>query len=151
MGRAGLRSQMEDGRHAEDILTHSDTQRLINFDEPVAVLYISFLRQIPDTDDAGGLVRLMMSRLVLGSFVAISQLVSASPAALLALAELQHQAEGGRGDQRDQGDGHDGQALAPHRPVNPSLPERWHAAGRRKRGALSYSSVFFLRGRRRLN
>jgi hypothetical protein len=78
MGRAGLRSQLEDGRHAEDILTHSDTQRLINFDEPVAVLYISFLRQIPDTDDPGGLVRLMMSRLVPGSFVAISQLVSAA-------------------------------------------------------------------------
>jgi hypothetical protein len=43
------------------------------------VLYISFLHQIPDRDDPAGLVRRMTSRLVPGSFVALSHLVSVDP------------------------------------------------------------------------
>ena len=67
---------------------HPDTQRLINFDEPVAALYISFLHQIPDRDDPGGLVRQMMSRLAPGSFVAMSHLVSADPELRARLTDL---------------------------------------------------------------
>jgi S-adenosyl methyltransferase len=79
---------LEDVRRTEDILNHPDTQRLINFDEPVAALYISFLHQIPDTDDPGSLVRLMMNRLAPGSFVAISHLVSADPELRAQLTDL---------------------------------------------------------------
>jgi len=86
---------LEDVRHTEDILGHAETQRLINFDEPVAALYISFLHQIPDTDDPGGLVRLMMSRLAPGSFVAISHLVSADPELRGRLTDLMLNATGG--------------------------------------------------------
>ena len=79
---------LEDARRTEDILSHPDTQRLINFDEPAAALYISFLHQIPDPDDPGGLVRLMMSHLAPGSFVAISHLVSADPELRARLTDL---------------------------------------------------------------
>jgi len=79
---------LEDVRHTDDILNHPDTQRLINFDEPVAALYISFLHQIPDRDDPGGLVRLMMNRLAPGSFVAMSHLVSADPELRARLTDL---------------------------------------------------------------
>lgn len=70
---------LADARHTEDILNHADTRRLINLDEPVAALYISFLHQIPDRDDPYALVRLLMDRLAPGSFLAISHLVSADP------------------------------------------------------------------------
>jgi S-adenosyl methyltransferase len=52
---------LQDVRRTEEILTHPDTRRLINFEEPVAVLYISFLHQIPDRDDPAGLVQAMTS------------------------------------------------------------------------------------------
>lgn len=70
---------LEDVRNTEDILSNSDTRRLINFDEPVAALYVSFLHQIPDSDDPASLVELMMNHLAPGSFLAISHLVSADP------------------------------------------------------------------------
>jgi len=70
---------LQDVRRTEEILGHPDTRRLINFEEPVAALYISFLHQIPDRDDPAGLVQTMMSCLAPGSFVAMSHLVSADP------------------------------------------------------------------------
>lgn len=79
---------LEDVRHTEDILNHPDTLRLIDFDKPVAALYISFLHQIPDRDDPVGLVRRMMSRLAPGSFLAISHLVSADPELRARLTDL---------------------------------------------------------------
>jgi len=79
---------LEDVRNTDDILGHPSTQRLIDFDEPVAALYISFLHQIPDRDDPGGLVRHMMDRLVPGSFLAISHLVSADPELRARLTDL---------------------------------------------------------------
>jgi hypothetical protein len=79
---------LEDVRQTEDILNHADTQRLIDLAEPVAVLYISFLHQIPDRDDPAGLVHRMMSRLAPGSFVALSHLVSADPELRTRLTDL---------------------------------------------------------------
>jgi hypothetical protein len=70
---------LEDARNTKKLLSNPDTRRLINFGEPVAALYISFLHQIPDRDDPGGLVELMMNHLAPGSFLAISHLVSADP------------------------------------------------------------------------
>jgi SAM-dependent methyltransferase len=61
------------------ILGHPDTRRLINFDEPVAALYISFLHCIPDARDPYGVVRQMIDRLAPGSYVAISHLTSDDP------------------------------------------------------------------------
>src|SRR5262249_33968971 len=61
------------------VLSHPDTRRLINFDEPVAVLYVSFLHCVPDARDPGGLVREVTDRLAPGSYVAISHLTSDDP------------------------------------------------------------------------
>jgi hypothetical protein len=68
-----------DASDTRRILSHPDTQRLINFDEPVAALYISFLHCIPDASDPGGVVSQMMDRLAPGSYLAISHLVSDDP------------------------------------------------------------------------
>jgi hypothetical protein len=69
-----------DATDTATILGHPDTQRLINFDEPVAALYISFLHCIPDARDPGGAIRRMMDRLVPGSYVAMSHVVADDPA-----------------------------------------------------------------------
>ena len=68
-----------DASDTETILNHPDTRRLINFDEPVAALYFSFLHCIPDDRDPGGVVGQMLSRLAPGSYLAISHLTSDDP------------------------------------------------------------------------
>lgn len=79
---------LEDARNTDAILSHPETQRLIDFGEPVAALYISFLHQIPDREDPAGLVRQMMGHLASGSFLAISHLVSADPELRARLTDL---------------------------------------------------------------
>jgi hypothetical protein len=61
------------------ILDHSDTLRLINFDEPIAVLFNSVLHCIKDEDDPVGLVHRVMDRVPSGSYLAIATLVSDDP------------------------------------------------------------------------
>jgi len=68
-----------DACDVDGILSHPETRRLINFDEPVAVLYFSFLHCIPDARDPRGVVREMTDRLAPGSYVAISHLTSDDP------------------------------------------------------------------------
>jgi hypothetical protein len=65
-----------DARNVDRILTHPDTKRLIDFDEPAAVLYLSFLHFVPDADDPWGVVRRMMTYVAPGSYLAISHFVS---------------------------------------------------------------------------
>lgn len=86
---------LQDVRNTADILNHPDTKRLIDFGEPVAVLYVSFLHQIPDVDDPAALVQAMLDRLAPGSFLAISHLVSADPELRARLTELMLNATGG--------------------------------------------------------
>jgi SAM-dependent methyltransferase len=68
-----------DACDVDEILGHSDTQRLIDFDEPVGALYISFMHCIPDARDPVGVVRQAVDRLAPGSYVAISHLTSDDP------------------------------------------------------------------------
>ena len=68
-----------DASDTEKILSHPDAQRLINFDEPVAALYISFLHCLPDARDPWGVVGQMVDRLAPGSYIAISHLTSDDP------------------------------------------------------------------------
>ena len=68
-----------DACDVDRILSHPETRRLINFDEPVAVLYFSFLHCIPDARDPRGVVREMTDRLSPGSHIAISHLTSDDP------------------------------------------------------------------------
>lgn len=67
---------LADARQVDEIMGHPEMLRLINFDEPAAVLYLTFLHFIPDSDDPWGMVRRMMSRLAPGSYLALSHVVS---------------------------------------------------------------------------
>jgi trans-aconitate methyltransferase len=66
---------LADAGNVAEILDHPETVRLLNFGEPAAVLYLSFLHFIPD-GQAQAMVRHMMSRLAPGSYLAISHPVS---------------------------------------------------------------------------
>jgi hypothetical protein len=67
---------LADARSVDEILSHPETTRLLNFDEPVAALYLSFLHFIPDEDDPWEMVRRMMGRLAPGSYLVISTVTS---------------------------------------------------------------------------
>lgn len=69
---------LADLRDIEQILNHPDTQRLIDFGEPVAALFISVLHFVPDAADPWYLVRQVMERLVPGSYLGISHVSSES-------------------------------------------------------------------------
>ncbi|KOG75044.1 MULTISPECIES: SAM-dependent methyltransferase [Streptomyces] len=65
-----------DMRDTDGILGHPEVARLIDFDQPVAALFVSVLHCIPDEDDPAGLIRRVAERLVPGSFLVVCQLVS---------------------------------------------------------------------------
>ncbi|MGX1135346.1 hypothetical protein RKD49_007536 [Streptomyces glaucescens] len=70
-----------DMRETEAIFDHPETRRLIDFDQPVAVLFNSVFHCIPDSDTDGPLavVRRVTERLAPGSFLLMCQLVSEDP------------------------------------------------------------------------
>ena len=68
-----------DACDTDRILSHPETRRLINFDEPVAAMYISFFHCVPDARDPLGVVRRLMDRLAPGSYLALSHVVSDDP------------------------------------------------------------------------
>jgi hypothetical protein len=70
---------LADARNVDEILDHPETARLLNFDEPTAALYMTFLHFIPDSYDPWGMVHRMMSRLAPGSYLALSHVVSDDP------------------------------------------------------------------------
>ncbi|MCC5036662.1 SAM-dependent methyltransferase [Streptomyces sp. WAC 00631] len=65
-----------DMRDTDGIFNHPEVERLIDFDEPVAALFVSVLHCIKDEDDPAGLIRTVRDRLAPGSFMVICQLVS---------------------------------------------------------------------------
>jgi SAM-dependent methyltransferase len=71
-----------DLRDTETIFNHADTQRLIDFSQPVAVLFNSVFHCIPDSETDGpmAVVRRVTERLVPGSYLVMCQLVSEDPA-----------------------------------------------------------------------
>jgi hypothetical protein len=71
-----------DLRDTDAIFGHEDTRRLIDFDQPVAVLFNSVFHCIPDseTDGPPAVVRRVVERLAPGSYLVMCQLVSADPA-----------------------------------------------------------------------
>ncbi|CAM5341854.1 SAM-dependent methyltransferase [Streptomyces fumanus] len=70
-----------DMRATDEIFSHPETQRLIDFSEPVAVLFNSVFHCIPDSDTDGPLavVRRVTERLAPGSYAVMCQLVSEDP------------------------------------------------------------------------
>lgn len=71
-----------DMRDTDKIFSDADTQRLIDFSQPVAVLFNSVFHCIPDSDTNGppAVVRRVTERLVPGSYLVMCQLVSEDPA-----------------------------------------------------------------------
>ncbi|WP_307071567.1 SAM-dependent methyltransferase [Streptomyces sp. B3I8] len=70
-----------DMRDTEGIFSHPDTKRLIDFSEPVGVLFVSVMHCIPDSDTDGppALARRVRERLAPGSLMVMCQLVSEDP------------------------------------------------------------------------
>lgn len=70
-----------DLRDTDQIFDHPDTRRLIDFSQPVAVLFNSVFHCIPDSDTDGPLAvaRRVARRLVPGSYMVMCQLVSEDP------------------------------------------------------------------------
>ncbi|MFF9209059.1 MULTISPECIES: SAM-dependent methyltransferase [unclassified Streptomyces] len=70
-----------DLRETDQIFDHPDTRRLIDFSQPVAVLFNSVFHCIPDSDTDGPLAvaRRVARRLVPGSYMVMCQLVSEDP------------------------------------------------------------------------
>jgi hypothetical protein len=62
----------EDMREPERILAHPDVQRMIDFSEPVAVMFVASLHFVTDEQDPWGLVSAMTEPLVSGSYLALS-------------------------------------------------------------------------------
>ncbi|HSA50451.1 MAG TPA: SAM-dependent methyltransferase [Yinghuangia sp.] len=65
-----------DMRDTDGVMQHPDVVKLLDFDQPVAALFVSVLHCIPDSDDPGALLRRVVDRLAPGSFVVVSHLVS---------------------------------------------------------------------------
>ncbi|WUH99544.1 SAM-dependent methyltransferase [Spirillospora sp. NBC_00431] len=68
-----------DFRDMDAVLDHPDLRRLIDFDEPLAVLFLSVGHHLTDADDPRGIVRTLMGRVASGSHLAFSQIVCSDP------------------------------------------------------------------------
>ncbi|MBA9002310.1 SAM-dependent methyltransferase [Thermomonospora cellulosilytica] len=68
-----------DMRDPQAVLDHPDTKRLIDFDEPLAVLYLSVGHHLLDADDPRRVLHHVIDRAVPGSHLAFTQIVSSDP------------------------------------------------------------------------
>lgn len=68
-----------DMRDHEAILEHPDVQRMIDFDEPVAVLFLSVGHHILDAFEPRAVLHGVIDRAVPGSYLAFSQVVCDDP------------------------------------------------------------------------
>ncbi|WP_141582845.1 SAM-dependent methyltransferase [Actinomadura sp. WMMA1423] len=68
-----------DFRDTETILAAPEVERLIDFDEPLAVLFLSVGHHLTDADDPGRIVRTILDRAAPGSHLAFSQIVCSDP------------------------------------------------------------------------
>jgi hypothetical protein len=61
-----------DMRDVAGVLEHPDTERLLDFSRPVAVLTLAVLPYFSDDDDPGGMLRAYREHLVAGSYMVVS-------------------------------------------------------------------------------
>ncbi|MGH3391753.1 MAG: SAM-dependent methyltransferase [Actinomadura sp.] len=71
----------EDMREPERILAHPTVQQMIDFSEPVAVLFVATLQFITDDQNPWGVVSAMTEPLAPGSYLALSHLTIDGPPA----------------------------------------------------------------------
>jgi hypothetical protein len=65
---------LEDARNVDRVLQHEETRRLIDFSQPVAILFNSFLHCVKDYENPSGLVNRVMENCAPGSYIVISHL-----------------------------------------------------------------------------
>jgi hypothetical protein len=65
-----------DIREPDSLLANPDVTRLIDFAQPVAVLFVAVLHGIPDEADPAGIVRAVGERMSPGSYLIVSHLTS---------------------------------------------------------------------------
>ncbi|MEU0087677.1 SAM-dependent methyltransferase [Streptomyces sp. NPDC006274] len=68
-----------DMRDQQSVLDHPDVRRLIDFEEPVAVLFLSVGHHLVDADDPRRILRTVIDRAAPGSCVGFSHVVSDDP------------------------------------------------------------------------
>jgi hypothetical protein len=85
-----------DACDVDAVLGHSSTQRLIDFSEPVGVLYLALFHFIPDEADPWGVTRRMMSRVAPGSYLALSHMVTDDATVRSFVSGLSREPMGGR-------------------------------------------------------
>jgi O-methyltransferase involved in polyketide biosynthesis len=92
-GSATTAAVHADVRKSDDILTHPDVTRLIDFDQPVGLLTIALFHMIPDDEDPTGIVARLHDAMAPGSHVAFSHYTGDAqpPEALAALASIVEQ------------------------------------------------------------
>lgn len=71
-GVEGVAVVQEDLRRPEDVLAHPETRRLIDFREPVAVLFLAALHFVSDEEDPAGIVATVRDAVAPGSYLVIS-------------------------------------------------------------------------------
>ncbi len=71
-----VRALVADVREASTVLADLETNHLIDFSQPVAVLMTGLLHLIPDEEDPAGLVARYMSAVVPGSYVVLSHMTA---------------------------------------------------------------------------
>ncbi|WP_242906702.1 SAM-dependent methyltransferase [Actinomadura terrae] len=69
-----------DFRDQEAVLGHPEVGRLIDFDEPLAVLFLSVAHHLVDADDPRRVLRTVLERAAPGSHLAFSEIVCSDPA-----------------------------------------------------------------------
>ncbi|REE98551.1 S-adenosyl methyltransferase [Thermomonospora umbrina] len=65
-----------DMRDTDAVLGHPDLVRLIDFDRPLAALFLSVGHHLTDADDPQGIFQSLLGRAVSGSFLGFSQVVA---------------------------------------------------------------------------
>ncbi|MEU5402276.1 SAM-dependent methyltransferase [Streptomyces sp. NPDC005963] len=70
-----------DMRNQQTILGHPEVNRLIDFKEPVAVLFLSVVHHLADVDDPRSVLRTVVDNAAPGSYLCLSQVVCDDPVA----------------------------------------------------------------------
>lgn len=73
---AGVAVIQADMRHPDAILNHADTQRLIDFNRPLAILFVAVLHFLTDTDQPHAIVSRFLDAAAPGSYLVISHVTT---------------------------------------------------------------------------
>lgn len=84
----------EDMREPQKILANPDVTRMIDFSQPVAVLFVAMLHFLPDAEDPWGVVSAIAERMAPGSYLVLSHgtFENRAPAHVAAIQEEYQQA-----------------------------------------------------------